>query len=400
MNKLKNIKCGLLALTLALSATVTACGNTDMTVEVPETYAKLLEIGDYGLGDKEDGYKEKTKNEDGSITYVFTKKQYDTIMAQLKTRIEESMSKTDDFEHVSKITANDDYTYFTFVSDSDTLSFQDALMPTAYVMLGNVYSVFNGNPDAEINYEFVNKDTGKVIYSSDSDDEITETTTTAPETTAKPKTTTAAATTVKKETTTETETSTNDESTAEKTENTYEHNEYYDIVETSTFQNSIGYTIIVHKVLAKKDVTVSATLLAYGADGNVIGKSSDDIILTAGQNNFFRYSFEGDISSASIQANAQAKKDSYMTGARNGVEMVQYNQTGDDLYITFKQNVDELDYFAKFKLLFYKDDKIVDTEDGYFNIYAENLNGNGATDVAQIWAYGTDYDRIEYIFEP
>ena len=35
---------------------------------------------------------------------------------------------------------------------------------------------------------------------------------------------------------------------------------------------------------------------------------NDDIVLTAGQNNFFRYSFEGDISSASIQANAQAKK--------------------------------------------------------------------------------------------
>ena len=49
MNKLNNIKCGLLALTLALSATVTACGNNDVTVEVPETYAKLMEIGDYGL---------------------------------------------------------------------------------------------------------------------------------------------------------------------------------------------------------------------------------------------------------------------------------------------------------------------------------------------------------------
>lgn len=151
---------------------------------------------------------------------------------------------------------------------------------------------------------------------------------------------------------------------------------------------------------AKKDVSVSAMLLAYGTDGNVMGKSSDDIVLTAGQNNFFRYSFEGDISSANIQADAQAKKDYFMTGERNTVEMVQYNQTGDDLYITFKQNVDEIDYFAKFKLLFYKDDKIVDTEDEYFSTCVENLNGNGATDVAKIWAYGTDYDRIEYIFEP
>ena len=223
--------------------------------------------------------------------------------------------------------------------------------------------------------------------------------TTAATTTAKPKTTTTATTTAKEETT-EAETSAPDEPAAEKTENTYEHNEYYDIVETSSFQNSIGTTIVIHKVLAKKDVSVSATLLAYGSDGSALGKSSDDIVLTAGQNNFFRYSFEGDISSANIQANAQAKKDSFMTGERNAVEMVQYNMSGDDLYVTFEQTGDELGSFAKFKLLFYKGDRIVDTEDGYFNIYAENLNGKGSTDVASIWVYGTDFDRIEYVYEP
>ena len=400
MNKLNNIKCGLLALTLALSTTVTACGNTDVTVEVPETYAKLMEIGDYGLGDKEDGYKEKTKNDDGSVTYVFTKKQYDAIMSQLSERIEESMSDTDDWEHITKITANEDYTYFTFVSDADSLSFADALMPTAYVMLGNVYSVFKGNPDAEINYEFVNKDTGKVIYASNSEEETAEVTTTIPETTAKPKTTTPATTTEKKTTTTEAETSAPDEPATEKTENTYEHNEYYDIVETSSFTNSIGYTIVIHKVLAKKNVSVSSTLLAYAPDGSVIGKSSDDITLTEGKYNFFRYSFEGDVSNASIQANANAKNDSFMTGERNAVEMVQYNLSGDDLYVTFEQTGDELGSFAKFKLLFYKGDRIVDTEDGYFNIYAENLNGKGSTDVASIWVYGTDFDRVEYVYEP
>ena len=61
MNKLNHIKSALLAITLALSATVTACGKNDVTVEVPETYAKLMEISDYGLGDKDDGYKDKTK---------------------------------------------------------------------------------------------------------------------------------------------------------------------------------------------------------------------------------------------------------------------------------------------------------------------------------------------------
>ena len=77
--------------------------------------------------------------------------------------------------------------------------------------------------------------------------------------------------------------------------------------------------------------------------------------------NFFRHSFDSDVSSARIQA----KNDSFMTGERNAVEMVQYNMSGDDLYVTFEQTGDELGSFAKFKLLFYNGDQIVDTEDGY-----------------------------------
>lgn len=188
----------------------------------------------------------------------------------------------------------------------------------------------------------------------------------------------------------------------ETTENTYDSNEYYDVVETTFFKNSINYTVMVNKVLAKKDVSVSGTVLAYAADGSVVGKSSDDIILTAGQYNYFRYSFDNDLTDVTLKTNYQAKKDSILAGMRNpnAVEMVDYNHSGNELYITFKQNVDKLDSFAKFKILFYNGDKIVETEDGYFRISAKNLNGNGATDVAEVWAYGINFDRIEYIYEP
>lgn len=193
---------------------------------------------------------------------------------------------------------------------------------------------------------------------------------------------------------------TTDAPAEELTDNTYDNNQYYDVVETSTFKNSINYTILVHKVLAKKDVRVTGTILAYAEDGSVIGKSSDDIVLTAGQYNYFRYSFENDISSANLQMNAQAKEDTILVGERNAVEMVSYNQSGSSLFITFKQNVDDLGLFPKFKLLFYKDDRIVDTEDGYFDVYAENMNCKDATDVAEIPVYNLDFDRFEYIYEP
>lgn len=377
MNKLNNIKRGLFALVMCLSLTLCGCGSKEQTEDAGTSSAEAQQsedvsaeevMIDYGDAESFEAALNEGKNLEGKVVRFIA----------------------GEFHPQSKLGYN--------VWAGEHLNFVSSRNPDIQegdTVTVKTTTIENMAGSWVINYEkvenaVVGEDT--ITYSKPKE-------TTAATTTAKPKTTTTATTTAEEEKT-EAETSAPNEPAEEKAENTYEHNEYYDIVETSSFQNSIGTTIVIHKVLAKKDVSVSATLLAYGSDGNVIGKSSDDIVLTAGQNNFFRYSFEGDISSASIQENAQAKKDSFMTGERNGVEMVQYNQTDDDLYITFKQNVDELDYFAKFKLLFYKGDKIVDTEDGYFNIYAENLNGNGATDVAKIWAYGIDYDRIEYIFEP
>ena len=156
---------------------------------------------------------------------------------------------------------------------------------------------------------------------------------------------------------------------------TYDSNIYYDVVETGSYSNSIGATIIIHKVKAKADVSISSTCLAYASDGSVIGKSSDDIVLTNGEYNFFKYYFDRDcdISNATLDWN---------------------------LYLTLKQTGDNLGTFAKFKLLYYKGSTIVGSEDGYFSTYAENLNGKGSTDVAKIWVFGEDFDKIEYIFEP
>ena len=203
------------------------------------------------------------------------------------------------------------------------------------------------------------------------------------------------------ETTEETTESSAAEEPSEATaENTYEHNVFYDIVEAVSYKDSIGYTHLIHKVLAKKNVSVSATIIAYGADNSVIGKASDDITLTEGKNNFFHYTFESDISNAKFNVNATPKEDSFLSGERNAVELTDYNRSGDSLYLTFQQTGDNLSAFAKFKILFYKEDQIVDTEYSFFSTSTQNLNGKGSTDVAEVWVWGKDFDRIEYIFEP
>ena len=377
MNKLNNIKRGLFALVMCLSLTLCGCGSNEQTEDAGTSSAETQQsedvsaeevMIDYGDAESFEAALNEGKNlENKVVRFVAGEFHPDSKLGYNVWA----------GEHLNFVSSrNPD------IQEGDTVTVKTTTIEN---MAGSWI----------INYEKVENaviTADTVTYSKPKE-------TTAATTTAKPKTTTTATTTAKEETT-EAETSAPDEPAEEKAENTYEHNEYYDIVETSSFQNSIGTTIVIHKVLAKKNVSVSATLLAYAPDGSVIGKSSDDITLTEGKYNFFRYSFDGDVSSAQIQANAQAKNDSFMTGERNAVEMVQYNMSGDDLYVTFEQTGDELGSFAKFKLLFYKGDQIVDTEDGYFNIYAENLNGKGSTDVASIWVYGTDFDRIEYVYEP
>ena len=377
MNKLNNIKRVLFALVMCLSLTLCGCGSNEQTEDAGTSSAETQQsedvsaeevIIDYGDAESFEAALNEGKNLEGKVVRFIAGEFHP--QSKLGYNVWAG-------EHLNFVSSrNPD------IKEGDTVTVKTTTIEN---MAGSWV----------INYE-------KVENAVITDDTVTYSKpkeTTAATTTAKPKTTTTAATTAKEETT-EAETSAPDEPAEEKAENTYEHNEYYDIVETSSFQNSIGTTIVIHKVLAKKNVSVSATLLAYASDGSVIGKSSDDITLTEGKYNFFRYSFDGDVSSAQIQANAQAKNDSFMTGERNAVEMVQYNMSGEDLYVTFEQTGDELGSFAKFKLLFYKGDRIVDTEDGYFNIYAENLNGKGSTDVASIWVYGTDFDRIEYVYEP
>lgn len=180
---------------------------------------------------------------------------------------------------------------------------------------------------------------------------------------------------------------------------TYENNSYYDVVQRGSY-NTLGmmYTII-DKVQAKKSGEVEATVIARAADGSVIGKTSDSIYLTSGHVNYFKYNFETDISNATFDITIK-EKSGFGTGNENAVEMIDSNRQEDNLYLTLKQLKEDLGYFPKIKILFYKNDQIIDSEETYVDTCAENLDGVGSTDVAEIWVYDVDYDRFDFIYEP
>ena len=226
--------------------------------------------------------------------------------------------------------------------------------------------------------------------------------TTAPITTEEATITTKKQTTAKQTTRIET-TTTTVETTANN--NSFDSNSYYDVTDESLYTDTVSAHKI-YKVSAKENVTIKGTGIIYGSNGEVLGKCTDTIVLTKGKNNYFKFSFDKNILNdpgANISVSGHVEDDTWssmLSGERNAVEATAYNVNGSNLYVTFRQTADDLSYFAKFKLLLYKNGKIVGDEIGYFSTYAENLNGKGTEDIASLWVYGKDFDKVEYIFEP
>lgn len=179
----------------------------------------------------------------------------------------------------------------------------------------------------------------------------------------------------------------------------YDSNSYYDVVDRAIIPNSLGGVYIIHKVLAKQNVTVEGDYIAYDSSGSVLEKESDTITLTAGETNYFEYMFDNDVSANQYDVRALAQEDSFLTGTRDAVEMVDYSLQDDELYITVKQVAEDLSTFGLVKVLLYKGGKITGAEENFISS-AEFLTGVGTTDVLTFWVYGEDFDTIEFIYEP
>ncbi len=182
-------------------------------------------------------------------------------------------------------------------------------------------------------------------------------------------------------------------------ENTFNHNSYYDVIREDIYSSS-SYTYVIVEVEAKTDGKATATLIVYDSDENVVGKSEDTIVLCKGYVNYFSFHFDKNSGADTYTISANAKTKSFSESDRQKAVIEKYNIVDSYIYITFKQTADEIDYFDKFKILYFKDGQIVDSDDGYFSSYAKNLDEKGSTDVAKLWVSDKEFDSFIYIFEP
>ena len=189
----KKIYSILLAAALAMS--LVACGGNDDSKKESETNNDKIEDDENLLTveltipsdfvgettqeelnqtvEEEDGLKSITLNEDGSATYVMTKKKHKEMMSEIKTGIDEelqAMVGSEDYPNFTKVEANDDYTSFTITTTSTELDLAESFSVMNLYVQGGLYNVFNGTPADNIHVDFVNADSGAIISSSDSSD--------------------------------------------------------------------------------------------------------------------------------------------------------------------------------------------------------------------------------------
>lgn len=197
----KKLLAALLAATMALS--MIACGSTNKTdvsktsesqenresseldalgeVEVEENLfsIELTIPADY-IGETtqeelnqtadEKGFKSITLHEDGSATYIMTKKQHKELMNDIAIEIKsglDEMVASEDYNFTS-IETNENFTNFKITTTSTELNMSESFSVMVFYMYGAMYHVFNGTTVDNIHIDFVNADTGEIISCADS----------------------------------------------------------------------------------------------------------------------------------------------------------------------------------------------------------------------------------------
>lgn len=146
-------------------------GLFDVTLTIPKDYVGESTQVDLDKTCEENGFKSITLNEDGSATYVMTKKQHAALMEDYRTQINNSLTElvgSEDYPNFTNIEANDAFTEFTVTTKSTELDMNESLSVMIFYISGGMYNVFSGNEADNISVTFINADSGETIKTANS----------------------------------------------------------------------------------------------------------------------------------------------------------------------------------------------------------------------------------------
>ena len=123
------------------------------------------------------GYQSAVLNDDGTVTYVMTKKQHEEMMDAIKAELDNSLKEMIDsgtYSSFQDVTVNDDYTEFVVQVSSSELGIEESIAVIGFYMFSGIYHAFNGTQPDDVVVKYVNADTGELINESHSNEVTSE----------------------------------------------------------------------------------------------------------------------------------------------------------------------------------------------------------------------------------
>lgn len=145
--------------------------NVEMTLP-PEFVGEINQEELDALTSKK-GFISAQLNNDGSVTYIMTKKKHKELLEETRVSFAasiENMIGSDDYPNIVSIEANSNFTEFTVVTKNDEISFTESFVVMSFYMMAGMYGVFSGEEVDNINVMFINESTGEIISEANSSD--------------------------------------------------------------------------------------------------------------------------------------------------------------------------------------------------------------------------------------
>lgn len=145
----------------------------DVILTIPAEYIGEATQEELDIMANDAGYESISLNEDGSATYVMTKRQHKELLETMSDSIQstlQSMIASEEYPNITSVETNDNFTQFTITTTSTELSLAESFSVMGFYMYGGMYSIFEGTDIENISVTFINANSGEIITTANSSD--------------------------------------------------------------------------------------------------------------------------------------------------------------------------------------------------------------------------------------
>ena len=142
-----------------------------VTLVIPTVYENVSTQEEADDIRNRNGYESATLEDDGSLTIVMSRSQYDELLSSFRESVDRGIAEiiSEDYgSSIEKIEYNDDYSVFTVTVSTDEIGIIERQTADELVMYGTLYHIYTAGEADHIQVDYVNRDSGEIIESADS----------------------------------------------------------------------------------------------------------------------------------------------------------------------------------------------------------------------------------------